>query len=52
MITMEGRTSYYKKHIHQQNRKKILFREVVQTTRQAYEVLKQIVALSKRLIFT
>lgn len=31
-----------KKHIHQQNRKKILFREVVQTTRQAYEVLNKL----------
>ncbi|EHJ07808.1 FUSC family protein [Staphylococcus simiae] len=31
-----------KKHIHQQNRKKILFREVVQTTRQAYEVLNRL----------
>ena len=30
-----------KKHIYQQNRKKILFREVVRTTRQAYEVLKR-----------
>ncbi|MBF2273626.1 FUSC family protein [Staphylococcus epidermidis] len=30
-----------KKHIYQQNRKKILFREVVRTTRHAYEVLKR-----------
>ncbi|MHA4769536.1 FUSC family protein [Staphylococcus capitis] len=30
-----------KKHIYQQNRKKILFKEVVGTTRQAYEVLNR-----------
>lgn len=41
MITI-AKNVLLQKHIHQQNRKKILFREVVQTTRQAYEVLNKL----------
>ena len=35
------KNDHLQKHVFQQNRKKILFKEVVSTTRQAYEVLNR-----------